>query len=270
MGLFWLLVIAVIVVVAYQITSSDRNGTRRVPQEKTNLYQGTIQAGNGVNMKYEVSVREKTESEERSSELLKVATRKKDEKDIEGAISCLEEAYMLMAQSTISYPIETFLRLPLYLQQAGRYAESVEEFEKLLTNTSAKIAKEFSHISSKRQNGLAAMERAIIFDKMRLAAQREKQFTYAAYYQVISLANSSVGLNLQERTGELDGYMDREYWINKIDSLLKKANKETLVEVLADRCVVFARSCTATALDMLATDVAELLEIGSYRIVSKK
>jgi hypothetical protein len=214
-------------------------------------------------------VREKTASEERSSELLKEATRKKDEKDMEGAISCLREAYMLMAQSTISYPIETFLRLPLYLQQAGRYAESVAEFEKLLTNTSAKIAKEFSHVSAKQQNGLAAMERAIIFDKMRLAAQREKQFVYAAYYQVLSDANWSVGLKLQERTGELDGCSDRESWVNRVDSLLKKAKKETLVEPLADRCVVFARSCTAPALDKLATDVAALLEIGSNRTVSQ-
>lgn len=261
MEVFWLLVIAVVAAAAYRISRTDR-GARRVQQEKHNPYHGTIQAGSGVSLKYGVSVREKTASEERSSELLKDATKKKDEKDLDGAISCLREAYKLMAQSTISYPIETFLRLPLYLQQAGRYAEAVEEFEKLLRNAPAKIAKEFSHVSAKRQNGLAAMERATIFDKMRLAAQREKQFVYSAYYQVLSDANRCLGLKLQDRTEEADGYQDRESWAGGVDSLLKKAKKEAVVEALVDRCMAFAQSCTAPTLDKLTTDAAALLEIG--------
>lgn len=269
MEFFWFLVIAVIVVVAYRITRSNRGGTQRVRRDKNNPYQGTIQAGNGVSLKYEVSVREKTVSEESSSALLKDATQKKEEKDIEGAISSLREAYKLMAQSTIIYPIETFLRLPLYLQQAGRYAESIVEFEKLLANASAKIAKEFSHVSKQKQNGLAAMERAVILDKMRLAAQRERQFVHAAYYQVLSDANRAVGLKLQERAEELDGYSDRGSWINSVESLLRKAKKENLVEALVNRCLVFARSCTAPALDKLTTDVAALLEFGSNPPVPK-
>lgn len=269
MELFWLLAIAMIVVVTYRVARSRRTGSWRVPQNKNNPCQGTIQAESGASLKYEVSVREKTASEERSSGLLKEATQKKDEKDMEGAISCLREAYMLMAQSTISYPIETFLRLPLYLQQAGRYVEATVEFESLLSNTSAKIAKEFSHVPTKKQDGLAAMERAIIFDKMRLAAQREKQFVYAGYYQVLSDANRSVGLNLQERMEELNGYLNRESWINRLNSLMKKAKKETIVESLADRCVNFARSCTINALDELSTDIAVLLEIESIHLTHK-
>lgn len=142
----------------YRITRSKNRGEKKVKTEQDTPYQGTIHGASGVSLKYEVSVREKTASEERSSELLKEATQKKSDKDLDGAITCLRKAYKLMSHSNISYPIETYLRLPLYLQQAGHYNESIAEFEKLLSNSQAKIAKEFSHISKQEQNGLSAME----------------------------------------------------------------------------------------------------------------
>ncbi len=260
MEIFWLLIIAVALFVAYIITNSKKGESRIEQSEQNTPNQGTIQAGN-ISLKYEVSAREKTASEEKSSELLKEATQKKNGKDLDGAIYCLQEAYKLMAQSSISYPVETFLRLPLYLQQADRYTESIVEFEKLLTNTPVKISKEFSHVSKWKQNGLASMEHATIFDKMRLAAQREKQFVSATYYQVLSDASRAVGLKLQKRTEEFNDHKDRSYWIDNIGSLLKKAKKETLIEDLTDKCMVFSRSCTTSALEELAIDIAQLLEI---------
>ena len=148
MKIFWLIVIAVLTAVIYRISRSHRGKSQKASQERAKPHQGTIHAG-AASLEYEVSVREKTASEERSRELLRDATQKKDEKNLDGAIASLREAYKLMAQSTISYPIETFLRLPLYLQQAGRYAESIQEFERLLSNTPAQIARAFSHVSEK-------------------------------------------------------------------------------------------------------------------------
>jgi len=142
MEVFWLLVIITLVYMGYRVFRPKKKVAGNTTSKNKNTpYKGTIQGQSGISLKYEVSVREKTASEEKSSELLKEATKKKNEKDLAGAIDCLREAYKLMAQSSISYPIETFLRLPLYLQQAGRYDESVTEFEKLLKTSPDKIAK---------------------------------------------------------------------------------------------------------------------------------
>lgn len=275
MVIVWILVIAALAIFVYRIARADggRQGRGRSAQKqqtKDNPYQGTLHAGSGVSLKYEVSVREKTASEAEASELVKEATQKHKEKNLSRAISCLREAYELMAKSSVSYPIETYLRLPLYLQQDGRYADAVAEFEKLINNTQANIGKEFSHISIRKQDGLAAMERATIFDKMRLAAQREKQFVHAVYYQVLSDANRCVGLKLQERKEELDSYKDSESWSDSVDALLAKAKKDQLAEALTARCMVFAKACTNDALEQLATGTAALLGIVSSPVLSKR
>ena len=154
MEVFWILVIGGVIYLAYRTTRSKKKTTRQSTGKQQNPpHKGTIQSNTDVSLKYEVSVRKKTASEEKSRELLKDATQKKNEKDLDGAIACLREAYKLMAQSSISYPIETYLRLPLYLQQAGHYNESIVEFERLLKNSPDKIAKEFSHINKQKQKG---------------------------------------------------------------------------------------------------------------------
>jgi tetratricopeptide (TPR) repeat protein len=260
MEVFWLLVIAGAIFLVYLGARSRKGRNNKVKPERNTPYQGTIQAA-GLTLNYRVRVREETASEEKARELLKQATQMKDLKNFDGAITCLREAYKLMAQSNISYPIETYLRLPLYLQQAGHYTESIVEFEKLLRDSPARIAKEFAHISKQKQNGLSAMDVSTIYDKMRLASQREKQFTYAVYYQILSDANGAVGLKLQKREEELDTFKVREFWANKIEALLKKAEEETLVDDLVNRCMVFSRSCTVAALHKLVKDIPGLLGI---------
>lgn len=271
MEVFWLLVIVALVYVGYRgFRAKNKVADDTTSKKKNTPYKGTIQGQSGISLKYEVSVREKTASEEKSSELLKEATKKKNEKDLAGAIDCLREAYKLMAQSSISYPIETFLRLPLYLQQAGRYDESVTEFEKLLKASPDKIAKEFSHITKQKQKGLAAMERATIYDKMRLASQREKRFNHAIYFQVLSNATRAIGLKIQKREEELGAYKEREFWVGDIEALLKKAKKETLAGGIADSSMEFSRTCTEAALQKLASKIAGALEISHEAVTLEK
>ena len=262
MEVFWILVIGGAIYLAYRTTRSKKQATRQSTGKQQNTpYKGTNQSNTGVSLKYEVSVREKTASEEKSSELLKEATQRKNDKDLGGAITCLREAYKLMAQSSISYPIETYLRLPLYLQQAGRYEESIIEFERLLRNSPDKIAKEFGYITKQKQKGFSAMECAAIYDKMRLASQREKYFSHAVYYQLLSNASRAVGLKLQERNEELSNFKERDLWLDGVETLLKKAKKEDLTPSIADKSLEFSRSCTEKALQRLATDTAKMLEV---------
>ena len=108
--------------------------------------QVTIGNAGGVTLTAQIIVREPTRDEWRASELLKEATARHDAKDFDGAVGCLRKAYPLLADSSTSYPIATYVRLPLYLQKARRLKEAEREFEALLTGTHARIARDAKHL----------------------------------------------------------------------------------------------------------------------------
>lgn len=58
------------------------------------------------------------------SELLKNTTKRKKAGDYEGGIRLLREAYREIERGTITYPIDTYLRLPLFLFDAGHRDEA--------------------------------------------------------------------------------------------------------------------------------------------------
>ena len=107
------------------------------------------------------------------------------------------------------------------------------------------------------------MERATIFDKMRLAAQREGELNSAIYFQILSFAHRALGLNLQDRITEFDAFKEGDFWHDRIDSLLKKANKEKCAGALVEQCTKYIQGCSASALTRLITDVTTILEINS-------
>lgn len=262
MEIIWLLLvmISIIFVIRHVIQSKHRKPSLEKPEENT-PYQGKIQGESGVTLHYNVTARRKTKSEEKSSNLLKEATGKKYDGDLDGAIACLREAYGLMSKDATIYPIDTYLRLPLYLQQAGRYAEAIAEFQYLICNTPAIIAEEFSHAPKHTQDSLVAMRYAGIFDKIRLSAYREKHFTHAAYYKLLSLANRAIGLKLQSREEELNSFRDRSLWIDELLPLLKKSKKDSLLERLVEICIDFARQCNTNSLVFFAKEVKSILRI---------
>lgn len=264
MKILWLtFLLTPITFLIHRLTQPKRGKSPLGKPRKNTPYQGTIQGDGGITLKYQVTTRPETESEETSKNLLKEATKKKDDGDLTGAIACLREAYNLMSQPehTTIYPIDTYLRLPVMLQQAGLYTEAIVEFKNLACGSQKQIAREFSHAPKDTQNSLVAMNYAKIFDKMRLVAHREKHLVHAVYYQALSLANQAVGLKLQNRQKELDGFTDRQFWANRILPTLKKAKKDILLEKLTDACMVFARSYTAYSTNLLAKEIESLLEI---------
>ena len=191
--------------------------------------------------------------------------KKKTMSDISATISSLQETNRSILVQSGSTPIETFLRLPLLLQKNGQYADAFTEFERLISIVPAKIAKEFAHISIREQNSLIAMERATIFDKMRLAAQRENQFDSAVYFQILSFAYRALGLKLQERDEEFDGFNSHDFWHSRIDSLLKKAQKESCATALVEKCTIYIQGCTASSLTRLTLEISTILEINGTK-----
>lgn len=71
-------------------------------------------------------------SDEPLAALLRESTAHKEAGRMSDAVAYLYQAKALMLQSSVSYPAESWCKLPLYLQQAGMFAESMAEFQFLL------------------------------------------------------------------------------------------------------------------------------------------
>lgn len=186
------------------------------------------------------------ESSVSASDLLKKATAAHDAGDLDVAINLLRQAYSEMARGPVSYSVETFLRLPLYLQQARRDAEAWQEFNLLLTR---------GYPNQLDRPDASPMEQSCIYDKMRLCLQRQKHFDRAVRFGVLSLISWAIGLDRQQRREELDGYIDGENIEANILPLLVKAKKPHLKAEVVSLVVTETTHLRRVDLDFLGNRV---------------
>lgn len=158
-----------------------------------------------------------------AASLLRQATQKKDNGEINEAIELLKKAYKEIAKTNTDFPIETFLRLPLYLQIANRPTEAWEEFNNLIKN---------GYPNQNKVKELIPMHKAHIYDKMRLFLQREKDFDNAVSYGIFSLISQALGLYNQKRNNELKEISKISFITDVITPLLKKSKKLHLLNDL--------------------------------------
>ncbi|ABW68072.1 hypothetical protein [Desulfosudis oleivorans] len=157
------------------------------------------------------------------SKLLKQDTSAKKSGNMDEAISLLRKAYKAIAKSDMNSGVDTFLRLPLYLQEANRTEEAWNEFENLLT-------KGYPNQQPNKYPQLLPMDRSTIYDKMRLFLQREGRNDEAVKYGLFSHLSWASGLYLQSRREEFKDFIDAETTDNVVTKLLKKAKKANLSE----------------------------------------
>jgi len=148
----------------------------------TNTYKDkTIDMGNGMFIF-------KSAEDQESSDLMKQATQLQGE-DIQTAVDALRKAQKLLGNG---HPILAHLRLPLYLQKAGLYEESIIEFKKLLKKSPRRNSSKFSHQPKETQKYFIALERGVIYNKMRLAAEREGRLDDAKKYNGLSEKHNKI------------------------------------------------------------------------------
>lgn len=123
--------------------------------------------------------------DEETASLHREATRLMDAGDWDGSIAALYKAQERMRNSSTGFPIEQWVRLPLYLQQAGRFDEAMAEFNRLLDEVEALRGKEFCHHPERFWKGFSFHPKAVIFDKMRLACKRQNLPDQAAKYEAL-------------------------------------------------------------------------------------
>jgi len=150
------------------------------------------------------------------SVLLKEATAAKQSGNLEKAIEILRTAYKEIPKSGITYSTQTFLRLPMYLQEANKPDEAWKEFEYLLKKGVP---------NESRDQQLIPMYHAVIYDKMRLFLQKEKRNQDAVKYGILSHLSQAYGLYKQKRKTELKRLVNDENLEKLIQKLLKKAKK---------------------------------------------
>ena len=110
-------------------------------------------------------------------ELMRAATAL-SETDPNAAVETFREAAALVPQTETDYGVAPFLRVPRYLQQAGRQEEAWQEFHNLLTAGYPNMQKGDRARHQMQQD---------VYDKMRLFLQREKRPVEAVWYGVRSI-----------------------------------------------------------------------------------
>lgn len=154
-----------------------------------------------------------------SAVLLTEATHLKETGDLDASIEKLRHAYQVAAIEGIDHGIQTHLRLPMYLQKAGRFDEAWAEFNRLSV--------EGYPAQSALPRDVWIAVQGIIFDKMRLSLQREGMPTQAVRFGVWSIV-CQFGEGISE-----DWYQVNQEWIRgQIAKLLKKAKRKELETVI--------------------------------------
>lgn len=156
--------------------------------------------------------------------LLREATAQRDAKNLEYAILFLKRACDSIRKTNIEYSVTTFLRLPLYLQQAKRFDEAWSEFDKLLN---------LGYPNQSRDKVVIAYDKGKIYDKMRLCLQREGKFDLAVKYGIFSELYRIIGDIKQKRYTKKDA-IDREGIESTVFFTLKKTKNIHLLEGITD------------------------------------
>ncbi len=159
-----------------------------------------------------------------AGDLLKEATSAKKAGNIDKAITILKKAYKAISKDVIIYSPQTFLRLPLYLQEAGKPEEAWKEFQLLLNK---------GYPNQNNDTQLMPMDHSIIYDKMRLFLQREGKNIEAIKYGIFSNFSWASGLYVQRRMDEFRDYTADDAIDAMVLKLLKKAKKQKLKDTIS-------------------------------------
>lgn len=129
-------------------------------------------------------------------QLHREATERQQNGDWNGAIRRLRAANRKAKSDPRVYSLSRYLRLPLFLQKAGYFEEAWYEYHRLLI---------FGYPNQLSEAGVRWKERAVIYDEMRLALQREERYNEAAIYGALAHVAGAYSTHLMTR----DDYAER-------------------------------------------------------------
>lgn len=131
------------------------------------------------------------------SELLRGASQADYDAEFDRAIGLLRAAYAEIAKTGLDYTVKTFLRLPAYLQHAGKGREAWQEFDRLLA---------VGYPGMRADPVMLPMTHSEIYQSMRLFLQREGKPTLAVVFETLAYVRRADSFRRQKRRREV-GYM---------------------------------------------------------------
>lgn len=196
---------------------------------------------------------------ERAYPYLRKATQLKKEGDIEAAISSLRTAYGIAGKDI---GVDERIRLPQYLQIAGRNDEAWKEFNDLIIEAGSSQIKELAYFDLEN-----------IYDKMRLFLQREGRFidaigtgvlSYTCFVRAVffqATSNQKVFTYMREERTKQLAFITEEGFIEKmVFPLLKKAGKEKYLDDM--KTIIFSgvkKLPDVSAVEAISINVNNLL-----------
>jgi len=187
-----------------------------------------------------------------ASGLLRRATALHEAGKLHEAIAALREAYAAIAGDSKNHTVTTFLRLPIYLQEAGQREEAWNALFQLLTN---------GYPTQPKTPELVAMDRSAIYRALQLFLERDGNFLHAVLYGVLAIYYWAAGLRSQKRLAEFGAFASPRRLSDEIGKLLRKANRLDLVPALVP-VVKSELDRTAPRADaIVATEIKEILRI---------
>ena len=152
------------------------------------------------------------------------AVKYKKDNDFDQAIECLDKAYRICA----GYPLETvfdhYLRLPAYLQAAGRTDEGWGELNKLNIG-----------VCPYRGDGPTGSERDIrkaykVSDKMRAFLDKEKRYKESLIHRVVAAYLSAANVAQMVSDGWVKKEREKEFSVDTLTIEFDKAVKKAKLE----------------------------------------
>ncbi|SES24485.1 pentatricopeptide repeat domain-containing protein (PPR motif) [Vreelandella subterranea] len=193
-------------------------------------------------MNVNVVVSPPTAQDETISSLHKEATAAINEKDFEGAVERLQKAYAMMVEARTDYPIERYLRLPNYLQQAGRMEEAEAIFQEMLSTW---------------QQG---NEKASIHNQMRIAYGREKRFDIATVHGMHSILWRCISYTEHRTPLPKEEWATLEHWKPEVEKLLKRTKQTELLDQVLDKLQVFLANPDRDQLKKTADEIESIIQ----------
>lgn len=183
-------------------------------------------------------------------ELHKMATAFKTAKDWGGALACLNRAKYLSVTIGSAVDVQSLCRLPLFLQQAGKFEEAKFELQELFENADAFAKQQASELNRSQalfQRKFKALFLEYLFDKARLIYKREKELEKSEEFARMSKSyQEEVDYidELIEQQCEIDRQEyfreETEELLNGVDLLLKETEpKSTSKEDVKNMVVGF-------------------------------
>jgi hypothetical protein len=137
----------------------------------------------------------------KAEDLLEQAAARREAGELDTAVKLLRQAYDCLRQENRAFPVDTYLLLPLYLQQAGQIQEGWDYLHHLLFR---------GYPNQTHDRTLIAQDRAKVLDRMRQYLEADNHHKTAAVFEGFSMVFKGIALYRDNRARELKVWFSRE------------------------------------------------------------